>query len=268
MNSKKCGSNDTDWKLEIIEIPDPCRVPWDSMKGTDTVRFCMHCEKNVYNISGMSESKAKQLLISSEGTVCISMLKRADGTIVSDACPRILRPVRDGFKRLAAGLAALIAVTVSFLPANADEEKKNDGKPCPSQPQRLGGAPMPMRVADPAPKITLDKELLKKTKITEKQAEETARKEIPDGKMESCELERENGKLVYSFDFAVKGGVKEVQVDALSGKVVSVKFESPEDEAKEKLQEAKEKAAADKKDAVNKDKQAQAKHKDSDKSKK
>jgi len=69
-------------------------------------------------------------------------------------------------------------------------------------------------------------------------AEKTARAKLGGAGMrvKSAELEEEGAKLVYSFDVARKGktGVDEVQVDAASGEVVSVKHESPADEAKEK----------------------------------
>jgi uncharacterized membrane protein YkoI len=55
-------------------------------------------------------------------------------------------------------------------------------------------------------------------------------------RVKSAELEEEGGKLVYSFDVARKGasGVDEVQVDAVTGAVASVKHETPAEEAKEK----------------------------------
>ena len=52
----------------------------------------------------------------------------------------------------------------------------------------------------------------------------------------------ENGKLVYSFDIRnKKGTITEVQVDAKTGKIVSVEEEDAEKEAAEKAQEMKEK---------------------------
>jgi uncharacterized membrane protein YkoI len=54
------------------------------------------------------------------------------------------------------------------------------------------------------------------------------------GRVKSAELEEEGGRLVYSFDVAQKNGVEEVQVDAGSGEIVSVKHETAADEAKEK----------------------------------
>ncbi len=77
--------------------------------------------------------------------------------------------------------------------------------------------------------------LRKEATITMVQARATALKEVPNGRVGSAELERENGKLVYSFDIKVPGksGVDEVLIDAISGAVVSNKHETPQTEAKE-----------------------------------
>jgi uncharacterized membrane protein YkoI len=78
-------------------------------------------------------------------------------------------------------------------------------------------------------------ELMKEAKISKPQAEKTALTKIPRGAIQSGELEREHGKLVWSFDISSTGtkNVTEVQVDAKSGKIVSVKTETPIDQAKE-----------------------------------
>ncbi|PYQ60785.1 MAG: hypothetical protein DMF58_07065 [Acidobacteria bacterium] len=85
-------------------------------------------------------------------------------------------------------------------------------------------------------------DLQKEAKISMKKARSIALKKVPNGKIASSELERENGKLIYSFDIKTgKGGVTEVNVDAINGKVVDVHEESAAKEAAEKKQEAKEK---------------------------
>jgi hypothetical protein len=55
------------------------------------------------------------------------------------------------------------------------------------------------------------------------------------------ELEREKGKLIYSYDIKVtrKSGIEEVSVDAMTGKVLSVEHETPAQERKEAAQDAK-----------------------------
>ena len=83
--------------------------------------------------------------------------------------------------------------------------------------------------------------LQREAKITKEQAQETALKRAP-GNVESSELEREHGKLVYSFDIRnAKGTIDEVQVSAITGKVVRVEHENKKQEAAEKLKESREK---------------------------
>src|SRR5262249_39323387 len=67
-------------------------------------------------------------------------------------------------------------------------------------------------------------------KISKERAQEIALQRAP-GKVESSELEREHGKLVYSFDIRKdKGVITEVQVDPKTGKIISVEEESAEQE--------------------------------------
>ncbi len=79
-------------------------------------------------------------------------------------------------------------------------------------------------------------ELQAQAKISHDQAEKTALARVPDGKIQSAELEREDGKLVWSFDLARPGtkDITEVQVDAMSGKIVSVETETPKQQEQEK----------------------------------
>jgi len=83
--------------------------------------------------------------------------------------------------------------------------------------------------------------LVKAAKITEAAAAETAQKRLPKATIASVELEREHGKLIYSYDMKTKGksGVDEVNVDAVTGKIISVAHESPVTEKKEAAAEAK-----------------------------
>jgi uncharacterized membrane protein YkoI len=78
-------------------------------------------------------------------------------------------------------------------------------------------------------------ELTKESKISKSQAEKTALDKVPGGTIQSGELEREHGKLVWSFDIATNSTshVTEVQVDAKSGKIVSVRAETQAEQAKE-----------------------------------
>ncbi|MBW8769387.1 MAG: PepSY domain-containing protein [Gemmatimonadetes bacterium] len=96
-----------------------------------------------------------------------------------------------------------------------------------------------------------DAKLKAEAKVSESDAIATAEKEVPDGKIQSAELEREGGKLIYSFDVKAphKSGVEEVNVDATTGTVVKKEHESAKQEKAEMKQEAKAAKAEAKKEA-------------------
>jgi uncharacterized membrane protein YkoI len=83
--------------------------------------------------------------------------------------------------------------------------------------------------------------LASQARITKEQAQEIALKRAP-GTVESAELEREHGKLVYSFDIRnSKGTIDEVQVSAITGKIVRVEHETKAQEEAEKKADQKKK---------------------------
>lgn len=86
-----------------------------------------------------------------------------------------------------------------------------------------------------------DAAMRKEAKISMKQARAIAVKAAP-GKVNSGELEREKGKLIYSFDIrTAKHTITEVNVNAMDGTVVDTQVENAAKEASEKVQEAAEK---------------------------
>ncbi|MBV9211674.1 MAG: PepSY domain-containing protein [Acidobacteria bacterium] len=83
--------------------------------------------------------------------------------------------------------------------------------------------------------------LAREAKITKEEAQATALKRAP-GTVESAELEREHKRLVWSFDIRnSKGTITEVQVSAITGKVLRVEHENRKQEAAEKRKEQTEK---------------------------
>jgi uncharacterized membrane protein YkoI len=84
-------------------------------------------------------------------------------------------------------------------------------------------------------------DLAKEAKISLETARATALAKVPHGVVRSEELEREHGKLIYSFDIAVPGkpGIQEVNVNAIDGKVLGVHHETAKDEKKEAAKEHK-----------------------------
>lgn len=77
-------------------------------------------------------------------------------------------------------------------------------------------------------------------RISMKRARALALAQVPGGRIKSGELERERGKLIYSFDIRTRAGIREVNIDAMTGKVIEVKTESAASEASEGRKERQE----------------------------
>ena len=76
-------------------------------------------------------------------------------------------------------------------------------------------------------------------KVSKADAQATASAQVPNGTVKEAELEKEHGKLIWSFDISTPGttDITEVNVDALTGQIVSKDTEKAEDEAKEAKKE-------------------------------
>lgn len=77
--------------------------------------------------------------------------------------------------------------------------------------------------------------LMREARISKETAEQTALARVPAGTVKAGELEKEHGKLQWSFDLATPDtqDITEVNVDAVTGDVLSVQQESAESEAQE-----------------------------------
>jgi uncharacterized membrane protein YkoI len=85
------------------------------------------------------------------------------------------------------------------------------------------------------PRHETQAQLAREARITLRAARATALAQVPRGRVKSEELEREHGRLIYSFDIAVPGrsGIEEVNVDAMTGGVVGRQHEGPREERAE-----------------------------------
>jgi uncharacterized membrane protein YkoI len=87
-----------------------------------------------------------------------------------------------------------------------------------------------------APRSDVPAKLAREAKIALDSARSIAQAKLPRAAVQSEELERENGKLIYSFDMktAGKSGIDEVNVNAINGSIVGkIGHESAQSEAKE-----------------------------------
>jgi hypothetical protein len=97
--------------LDDIKVASPCSARWDEMVGDARVRFCAHCEKNVFNLSAMTRDEAEALVEEKEGQLCVRFYRRTDGTMLTADCPVGVR--RKRVRRIAAvavGAGALAAL--------------------------------------------------------------------------------------------------------------------------------------------------------------
>lgn len=116
MTHPDCAPRDA---VDQIEISSPCSVSWDEMRptpGDARVRFCGECRQNVYDVESMSRGQARRLIAAREGRVCVRILRRPDGTVVTaDWWARLRAARRRGWlpflgMLILVGLAELVAV--------------------------------------------------------------------------------------------------------------------------------------------------------------
>lgn len=117
-------------KLDQLRLATPCPKSWEQMKGDERVRFCDHCQLNVYNISEFSRVEAQALIAATEGRLCGRLYRRADGAILTKDCPVGLRALR---QRLAKRVAAVFAIVAGLAPVTFGQQSKKDKASCVSQ---------------------------------------------------------------------------------------------------------------------------------------
>ncbi|MGE0784929.1 MAG: hypothetical protein AB7S26_04510 [Sandaracinaceae bacterium] len=101
--------------LEVVDVKNPCTEDWSRMKGDDVQRFCLTCHENVYDLSFMAKEDAERFLENAEGRVCIRLMRRADGTMVTRDCTpdrfaAARRAARRSLAFVGAGLASALGL--------------------------------------------------------------------------------------------------------------------------------------------------------------
>ena len=106
--------------LDNVRIASPCDAPWHTMPGDDRVRFCHRCGKHVYNLAAMTRKEAELLLAERQGPLCVSLFKRADGTVITSDCVVGVRQKQAQRARFAAVAAGAIAAAGATAVAARD----------------------------------------------------------------------------------------------------------------------------------------------------
>jgi hypothetical protein len=82
------------------------------MAGDERVRHCAACDLNVYNVARMTRDEIRDLLVRTEGRLCVRLYRRSDGTLLTSDCPSGLRRLQRRVSRwTAAAVAALVTVS-------------------------------------------------------------------------------------------------------------------------------------------------------------
>lgn len=120
-------------KLDInaLKVATACPARWEDMAGDERARFCLHCQKHVYNFSAMTAKEVEDLVVAKEGKLCGRMYRRRDGTVLTADCPTGKAVVQRNRVQWFAGAVAGLGLLVSTLWAKGqsrDEEAASDSE--------------------------------------------------------------------------------------------------------------------------------------------
>ncbi|HEV3315916.1 MAG TPA: carboxypeptidase-like regulatory domain-containing protein [Candidatus Angelobacter sp.] len=112
--------------LRRVQVASPCTADWEQMAGDDRIRHCPACNLNVYNLSAMTVREAAHLVSGHQGRLCVRYYRRADGTILTQDCPRGAgTPVRRVSRLAGAALSAAMTVTFAAAQTPSQFESKS-----------------------------------------------------------------------------------------------------------------------------------------------
>lgn len=123
--------------IDSVKVGEPCSEKWENMRGTESVRFCSHCSKDVKNLSAITRKEALRLVRSSDGNICIRYIKNpvTEQPIFGGQLLQITRRS----PALAAGLvtASMALSTMSY--AQSEPPVPNPNVPVIEAPAESGG---------------------------------------------------------------------------------------------------------------------------------
>lgn len=104
-----------DSPLDNVRVSAPCPADWNEMNGDERIRFCNQCQLNVYNLSEMTRQEAERLLREREGRLCVRFYRRADGTIITENCPKGLAALKRRVTRTATAVFSSVLAFISGI---------------------------------------------------------------------------------------------------------------------------------------------------------
>ena len=136
--------------LQNVRVASPCDASWEGMEAVDgeRVKFCLHCAKNVYNLSEMTQWEAEGLLRKHEGKLCARYYQRRDGTVLTRDCRIGAQVVRVALIRRSAVAASLFAMMFSAMAAVIASDNSSQEEVAPTLlPTTVAPQPKPTAVA-------------------------------------------------------------------------------------------------------------------------
>lgn len=131
--------------LNSIQIASPCPASWEDMQGDGRARFCLDCQKRVYDLSTLSAADAVALIERNEGSLCVRLYRRQDGTVLTADCPVGLRArAAAKIRRVGAGATAVAA----FLLTGTLLKARMDGNPSGPTPPPVAWAAPPSTISE------------------------------------------------------------------------------------------------------------------------
>ncbi len=67
--------------LDALSLSFVCPRAWDELEGDARERDCAHCDRVVHDLSARTRAEAQDLLARSQGRICATFVRAADGTV-------------------------------------------------------------------------------------------------------------------------------------------------------------------------------------------
>ncbi|HRH46035.1 MAG TPA: hypothetical protein PKY82_30610 [Pyrinomonadaceae bacterium] len=109
------------YTLENFEVPKPCSMNWDEMKGNEEIRHCDRCQHQIYNLSEMPTRRALKVLNQPDEKVCVTYLQDDNNKVITQTYFGIFK------RNFVKVFSAILAVIFSLTSIQAMQTK--NGKP-------------------------------------------------------------------------------------------------------------------------------------------
>lgn len=97
----------------LVELAQPCDMPWGEMTPVDAVqRHCARCDRHVFDLSAMTEARAREFMAERGQTSCVGFVTDALGAIIHEPERRRARPA----PRQLEGALSLLAAAALIAP--------------------------------------------------------------------------------------------------------------------------------------------------------